>query len=468
MSINFPDSPTLNEDYTVDTTTWTYDGAKWVLKTYNSLHAVPVTAMMLWASTTYPTGWLLADGSAISRVTYADLFAAIGTTYGVGDGSTTFNLPNMVSAGADSPNTIIKVTNSGALEPSAISHAANHTEGGSDVVTVTGNQIANYQTYRNLIINGGMSIAQRNTSVASITTSGYYTADRFVTSLGTTGTWTQSVENDAPTGSGHCKSLKMLCTTADPSLAAADTLRIRQYIEGQNVQHIAKGTAAAKELTLSFWVKSNVTGIYIAELTDNNNSRSVSAAYSILVSGTWEKKTITFPADLTGVFTNDNNLSLMSTFYLAAGSNATSGTLSTVWAATVEANRAVGQTNLAAAISNYWQITGVQLEVGPVATPFEFEPFETTFRKCQRYYERGTSRIRRQNNDTLRSSSEAIEYKVTKRSNTVSVSNTNSATTNVAVCDFYSNDDSSGFISWTASSGIDFQATVSWTASAEL
>jgi microcystin-dependent protein len=179
LAIDFPNSPTTNQDYTVGTTTWTYDGAKWVLKTYNSLHAVPVTAMMLWASTTYPTGWLLADGSAISRVTYADLFAAIGTTYGVGDGSTTFNLPNMVSAGADSPNTIIKVTNSGALEPSAISHAANHTEGGSDVVTVTGNQIANYQSYRNIIINGGMSVAQRSTSTASITVAGYYTADRW-------------------------------------------------------------------------------------------------------------------------------------------------------------------------------------------------------------------------------------------------------------------------------------------------
>ena len=248
---------------------------------------------------------------------------------------------------------------------------------------------ASLKPNRNLIINGGMSVAQRTTSLASITTTGYYTADRFAISLATTGTWTQSVENDAPTGSGLRKSLKMLCTTADPSLAAGDTLRFRQYIEGQNVQHIAKGTAAAKKLTLSFWVKSNVTGIYIAELTDNNNSRSVSAAYSILVSGTWEKKTITFPADLTGVFTNDNNLSLMSTFYLSSGSNGTSGTLSTVWAATVEANRAVGQTNLAAATSNYWQVTGVQLEVGSAPSEFEFEPYEAVLRKCLRYYQFG-------------------------------------------------------------------------------
>ena len=387
MAIDFPNSPTLNEDYTVGTTTWTYDGAKWVLKTYNSLHAVPVTAMMLWANTTYPTGWLLADGSAISRVTYADLFAAIGTTYGVGDGSTTFNLPNMVSAGADSPNTIIKVTNSGALEPSAISHAANHTEGGSDVVTVTGNQIANYQTYRNIIINGGMSVAQRNTSVASITAAGYYTVDRWNNLLNSLATWTQSVENDAPTGSGHRKSLKMLCTTADASPAAGAFNTIRTQLEGQNVQHFAKGTASAKKFSLSFWVKANVTGTYIAELYDEDNTRQVSASYTISTTGTWEKKTIIFPEDITGVLDNDNNTSVYLNFWLGAGSNFSSGTLNTSWAAATSVNRAAGQTNLAAATSNYWQVTGVQLEVGPVATPFEFEPFETTLRKCQRYYQ---------------------------------------------------------------------------------
>jgi microcystin-dependent protein len=388
LAIDFPNSPTLNQDYTVGTTTWTYDGAKWVLKTYNSLHAVPVTAMMLWANTTYPTGWLLADGSAISRTTYADLFAAIGTTYGVGDGSTTFNLPSMPSAGTGSPNTIIKVTNSGALEPSAISHAANHTEGGSDVVTVTGNQISNYQSFRNLIINGGMSVAQRGTSTASITSGSYNTADRWYSAIVGLGTWTQSVENDAPTGSGFRKSLKMLCTTADASPSAADSCLIRQPLEGQDLQRIAKGTASANTLTLSFWVKANVTGTYIAAFYDNDNNRLCSKSYTVSVSGTWEKKSILFPADATGVFDNDNNGSLYVEFWLAGGSNFTSGTLQTTWASYVAANYAVGQTNLAAATSNYWQVTGVQLEAGSVATPFEFEPFETTLRKCQRYFQK--------------------------------------------------------------------------------
>jgi hypothetical protein len=180
----------------------------------------------------------------------------------------------------------------------------------------------------------------------------------------------------------------MLCTTADASPAAADLCFFQQQIEGQNVQHFAKGTSAATQLTLSFWVKSNVTGTYIVMLYDGDNNRSVSKSYTINASATWEKETIVFPADTTGVLDNDANSSLTLRFELADGSNYTSGTLQTSWGSYVAANESVGQVNLASAINNYWQITGVQLEAGSVATPFEFEPFETTLRKCQRYYEK--------------------------------------------------------------------------------
>ena len=244
--------------------------------------------------------------------------------------------------------------------------------------------------YRNLLYNGAMQIAQRGTSTASITTTGYYTADRWsFSSIATMiGTWTNSVENDAPTGSGFRKSLKALCTTANASPSASASTRITMRIEGQDVQRVAKGTSDAQKLALSFWVKANVTGTYIAELFDSDNSRQVSAAYTIDSSGTWEKKTIVFPEDITGVFDNDNNLSLGVFFWLAVGSNYSSGTLNTSWAASVDANRVVGQTNLAAATSNYWQITGVQLETGPIATPFEFLPFGDELARCQRYYQR--------------------------------------------------------------------------------
>ena len=239
---------------------------------------------------------------------------------------------------------------------------------------------------RNVIINGAMQVAQRGTSTAGITATGYYTADRWLAHFATLGTWTNSLETDAPTGSGFRNSLKMLCTTADASPAAGDQVAVRYRLEGQNVQQFLKGTASAKPFSLSFWVKSNVTGTYIVELRDIGNTRFVSASYTVAVSATWEKKTITFPADTTGAFNNDNGNPFQVSFGLGMGTNFTSGTLQTTWASVTNANRYVGQTNLAAATSNYWQITGVQLEAGSVATPFEFEDYGTTLQKCQRYF----------------------------------------------------------------------------------
>ena len=257
---------------------------------------------------------------------------------------------------------------------------------GSSWVNVLGSDIGEQAlSNRNVVINGAMQVAQRGTSVAGITTTGYYTADRWVDIIVTLGTWTQSQEADAPTGSGFRNSTKILCTTADASPSASDEIKFQQSLEGQNVQQFLKGTASAKPFALSFWVKSNLTGTYIVELIDADNSRQVSASYTISASATWEKKTIIFPADTTGAFDNNNDASLRLNFILGAGSTYTSGTLNTVWASTTNANRYVGQINLAAATNNYWQITGVQLEAGSVATPFEFEDFSTTLAKCQRY-----------------------------------------------------------------------------------
>ena len=243
----------------------------------------------------------------------------------------------------------------------------------------------------NLIINGAMQVAQRNTSVAGITSGAEYrTADRWMVQVNFA-TFTASVENDAPTGSGLRKSLKMLCTTGNASPGATDLNHVQYRWEGQDVQRIKKGTASAEQLTLSFWVKSNVTGTYVAVLYDQDNSgRFESKQYSISASGTWEQKVLTFTAD-TGNFPldNDNANSLRLYFMLASGATYTSGSPQT-WGAFSNGAFAPGQTNLAASTNNYWQITGVQLETGPVATPFEFEPYEATLRKCQRYYYRTT------------------------------------------------------------------------------
>ena len=239
---------------------------------------------------------------------------------------------------------------------------------------------------RNLLYNAAIQVAQRGTSTASITTTNYYTADRWQHGVETMGTWTSTIENDAPTGSGFRKSLKMLCTTADASPAAGDNVAIQQLLEGQDLQAIRKGTSSAQSISVSFWVKSNRTGTYIAELYDFDNTRQCSKSYVINATATWEYKTVTFPADTIGALDNDASQSLMLKLWLGAGSTFSSGTLNQTWASVTAANRAVGQVNVASAINNYWQITGVQMTIGAVAPPFQFKAFQQDLAECQRYY----------------------------------------------------------------------------------
>ena len=239
--------------------------------------------------------------------------------------------------------------------------------------------------FRNIIINGDMSIAQRGTSKSSIGFE-YGTVDRFQTVQGSLGAFTQSQSTDVPTGQGFSKSLKMDCTTADASPSSGDELYVRQMFEGQNLQYLLKGTSSAKSLTVSFWVKSNKTGTYIVELFDSDNSRHINKSYTISSSDTWEKKTITYDGDTTGAFNNDNGASLHLAFMLGAGSNSTSGTLQTSWGSSTQANRQVGQVNLADSTSNEWYITGIQLEAGTTASDFEFLPIDVNLERCQRYY----------------------------------------------------------------------------------
>ena len=240
---------------------------------------------------------------------------------------------------------------------------------------------------RNLLYNGAMQVAQRGTSVTGITSTGYYTADRWNAFLGSLGTWTQTIEADGPTGSGFTKSLKMECTTADASPAAGARLDIRQFVEGQDLQGLKKGTPDAESVTLSFWVKSNLTGTYIFSIYDEDNNRNIGASYTINSSATWEKKTIIISPDTAGAIANDNSKSLVFIWGLGYGSDFTSGTLGTEWGTFVAANSNQGQVNLAGTIGNYWQITGVQLETGTIATPFEHKSYSTELAECQRYYQ---------------------------------------------------------------------------------
>ena len=259
---------------------------------------------------------------------------------------------------------------------------------GSGAVTsakLASGAVPNQSAFKNIIINGDMSIAQRGTSKANIGFE-YGTVDRFQTVQGSLGAFTQSQSTDVPSGQGFAKSLKMDCTTADASPASGDELYIRQLIEGQNLQYLKKGTSNAESLTVSFWVKSNKTGTYIVELFDNDNSRHINKSYTISSASTWEKKTVTFSGDTTGAFDNDNNSSLNLSFMLGAGSSSTSGTLQTSWGSYTQANRQVGQVNLADSTANEWYITGVQLEAGTAASDFEFLPFDVNEQRCLRYY----------------------------------------------------------------------------------
>ena len=241
-------------------------------------------------------------------------------------------------------------------------------------------------TNKNLLINGGMNVWQRSAN-ATASSTGYKTVDRFQYSQNGSGAYTQSRSTDVPSGQGFGYSMKMDVTTALASPAAGNYTMFMQKMEGQNLQHLLKGTSSARSLTLSFWVKSNKTGTYIARFSDEDNSRTISKSYTVDSANTWEKKTITYAGDTTGALDNDNAESLTIQFWLSAGTSYTSGTLATSWESSTSANIAPGQTNLIDSTSNEWYITGIQLEIGEQATGFEFEPYQVTDLRCRRYYD---------------------------------------------------------------------------------
>jgi len=254
-------------------------------------------------------------------------------------------------------------------------------------------KMANIVQSKNIIINGDMQIAQRSTSVASISSGNtIHTCDRWKTYASSAGTWTQTQEaltsGDAY-NDGFSNSLKLDCTTANGSLSSGSYLSVAQSIEAQNLQYIKKGTANAEQLTASFWVKSTKTGTNIVQFVSLDNTVRICAkSYTINSSDTWEKKTITIPADTssTGKIDNNNGEGMRMIFWVAAGTDYTSGTLATTWANSANANRAVGQVNNADSTSNNFEITGVQLEAGDTASEFEFLPVDINQQRCFRYF----------------------------------------------------------------------------------
>jgi len=238
---------------------------------------------------------------------------------------------------------------------------------------------------RNIIINGAMQVAQRATSVAW-SANGYLTVDRFqAVNNNTAGRFTmkQSAITDLP---GFANALELDVTTADTSIAAGEVTTLQYKIEGQDLQQLKKGTSSAEKVTLSFYVKANAARVVVAELMDGDNTRKIQQKFTTTTG--WTRHILTFAADTTGALDDDNAESLQLQLWLHAGSTYTGGTFtSNTWAATTTANRAAGIDSLYTSTDNNFFITGVQLEVGSVATPFEHRSFGEELALCQRYYQ---------------------------------------------------------------------------------
>ena len=195
------------------------------------------------------------------------------------------------------------------------------------------------------------------------------------------------MSQSSTTPNGFANSLKLDCTSAKSSLASDSRLFLMTSIEGQDVQQFKKGTSDAEQYTLSFHVRSNKTGTYQVNIEDNDNVRIVGSTYTISSANTREKKEITFVADTTGAFADDNGDSLAIMWALVAGTDNSSGAVPTAWEAKSNTDRGAGlNINLADSTSNEWYITGVQLEVGSTATPFEHRSFGEELKLCQRYF----------------------------------------------------------------------------------
>ena len=238
---------------------------------------------------------------------------------------------------------------------------------------------------QNVIVNGAMKISQRGTSFASV--GNVYTLDRFEfykQNSGAAFTVSQSSVTDL---AGFSNALKVDCTTADTSLASNEQGYVSHKLEGQDLQRFQKGHATALGFTLSFYVKTNKTGLYTVSMFDRDNTRKVNGSYTVADTN-WNRYTINFPADTTGKFDDDNGSSLEIFFNLYAGADTNTGTLSTTWAASADAGSTTGQVNFADSTSNDWEITGIQLQTGDKATDFEHRSVGDELAKCQRYFVR--------------------------------------------------------------------------------
>lgn len=239
---------------------------------------------------------------------------------------------------------------------------------------------ANGIGFRNRIINGDMRIDQRNAGASVTLTSNGYLVDRWSYYVDQTSKAT--AQQSSTTATEFTNSL-LITSSSAYSVLSGDQFIIQQSIEGLNVPDLAWGTANAKTVTLSFWVRSSLTGTFGGSIVNSGQSRSYPFTYSISSANTFEYKTITIPGDTSGTWLTTNGIGIRVYFGLGVGAT-NSGTAGT-WAGTYYSS-ATGATSVVGTNGATFYITGVQLEVGSVATPFERRPYGTELSLCQRYY----------------------------------------------------------------------------------
>jgi len=238
--------------------------------------------------------------------------------------------------------------------------------------------------FRNRIINGDMRIDQRNNgAVFTSTSSAPYTVDRWQSNCASGATFTTQRVDDAPAGSGLFNSLKVTVTSSKASVLTSDEYMFRQNVEGYNLADFELGTTSAKTFTVSFWVKSSVTGTHSGAFRNALANRGYAFTYTITSANTWEYKTITVPGDTTGTWNKAESVGIRLQFDLGCGDSMrnTAGS----WVGGVSVVGATGAVRLITNSNATWQITGVQLEKAAAATDFEFRPIQTELAMCQRY-----------------------------------------------------------------------------------
>lgn len=239
--------------------------------------------------------------------------------------------------------------------------------------------------FKNRIINGDMRIDQRNAGASVSISSNIYSLDRYRSLAGGSPTGVYSVQQSSVAPAGFTKSMLMTVTTAASSLAAANYYSLRQSIEGYNIADLGWGTASAKTATLSFWVRSSLTGTF-GGAVNNDNDASYAFTYTISTANTWERKTITIAGATVGTWATDNTLGLNLELALGVGSTR-SGTAGVWTYPAAVLISATGATNVMATSGATFYITGIQLEVGSTATAFDYRSYGHESQLCQRYYE---------------------------------------------------------------------------------